>query len=56
MRSIHISRSKSKLRVNLMEQVKGYCSDSRDEEEEEEGADDIIAITGGGEESSSSSK
>lgn len=35
-----------------MEQVKGYCSDSRDEEEE--GADDIIAITGGGEESSSS--
>lgn len=40
-----------------MEQVKGYCSDSRDEEEEEEGADDIIAITGGGggEEISSSS-
>ncbi|XP_039684279.1 B3 domain-containing protein Os03g0120900 isoform X2 [Medicago truncatula] len=41
-----------------MEQVKGYCSDSRDEEEEEEGADDIIAITGGGggEEISSSSR
>lgn len=35
-----------------MEQVKGYCSDSRDEEE---GADDIIAITGGGGEEISSS-
>jgi hypothetical protein len=50
-----VVRSTSK--VNWMEEVKGYCSDSREEEEEEEeeGADEkIIPITREGGENSSS--
>jgi hypothetical protein len=51
-----VVRSTSK--VNWMEEVKGYCSDSKEEEEEEEeeeGADEkIIPITREGGENSSS--